>query len=176
MSEPAELAEVFKKEFMERNKPCAADECQIQELIKISSDVFHPIKKWKFKFVDTTQVIKAINSLKNSNMAGPDQIQAQFLKAVKYQVAPILTQLTNMMIASQCYPATLVEGRTIPVYKGKSKAKNNVSSFREVTTVSVLGKVVEKILAAQINENIEATLPINIFGYRPKKATSKAVE
>ena len=62
------------------------------------------------------------------------------------------------------------------MYKGKSKVKNNVSSFREVTTVSVLGKVVEKILAAQINENIAATLPINIFGYRPKKSTSQAVE
>ena len=109
-------------------------------------------------------------------MAGPDQIQAQFLKAIKHQVAPILTQLTNMMIASQCYPAGLVEGRTIPVYKGKSKEKTNLASYREVTTVSVLGKVVEKILAGQINENIEATMPINIFGYRPGRSTSEAVD
>ena len=152
MTEPGELAEVFRNEFIERNKPSAADGCEIQELVKSSSEEFHPSKKWKFKFVDTTQVIKAINALKNSNMAGPDQIQAQFLKAVKYQVAPILTQLTNMMISSQCYPAKLVEGRTIPVYKGKSKVKTNVASYREVTTVSVLGKVVEKILARQINE------------------------
>ena len=34
----------------------------------------------------------------------------------------------------------------------------------------------EKILARQINENIEATMPINIFGYRPGKSTSEAVE
>ena len=88
VTEPGELAEVFRNEFIERNKPCAADKCEIQELVKTSSEEFHPSTKWKFKFVDTTQVIKAINSLKNSNMARPDQFQAQFLKAVKYQVAP----------------------------------------------------------------------------------------
>ena len=109
MTEPGELAEVFRNEFIERNKPCASDGCELQELVKSSSEEFHPTKKWKFKFVDTTQVIKATNALKNSNMAGPDQIQAQLT------VAPILTQLTNMMIASQWYPAKLVEGRTIPV-------------------------------------------------------------
>ena len=84
VTEPGELAGVFRSEFIERNKPCAADECEIQELLKISSEELLPKKRWKFKFVDKTQVINAINTLKNSNMAGPDQIQAQFLKAVKY--------------------------------------------------------------------------------------------
>lgn len=103
--EPRELTQVFRHEFVERNKPCAADSCDIQELVKASSGVFHPSAKWKFKHVSTTEIIKAINGLKNSTMAGPDQIQTSFLKAIKHQVAPILTQLINMLIARQFYPA-----------------------------------------------------------------------
>ena len=64
MTEPSELAQVFRNEFIKRNKPCAAGSSEIQELVIASREEFHPSTKWKFKFVNTTQVIKAINSLK----------------------------------------------------------------------------------------------------------------
>ena len=77
--------------------------------------------------------LKAIGELDVNKLS----TQAAFLKAIKHQVAPILTQLINMTISRQFYPANLVEGRTIPVYKGKNKDKMTACSYREVTTVLV---------------------------------------
>lgn len=123
ITNPMKVAQSFQSEFQERYKPCVADCSEFLETLRASKEVFHQNVRWKFRYASIKKVIKKIDGLKKSTMSGPDQIQTGFLKAIKHQVAPILTQLINMTIFQQFYPASLVEGRRIVVYKEKIQIK-----------------------------------------------------
>ena len=94
-----------------------------------------------------------INSTK-STMSGLNQIQAGFIKAVTHKVGPFLSQLINIIIPCRHYSTEIVKGRTVPVYKNRNEDKLSPDSYREVTTVSIIGKVIEKVIVAQIDEQI----------------------
>ena len=174
-TEHKQLAEMFKKEFMRRNTPERATEHSIPELVSTAKAALQAGKLWSFNFVTPLEVQQVLAALKNTSLAGPDRLQTNFMKAIKMKSSENIAQLFNMMIANSSYPNQLVTGRTIPVYKGKKKDRAKMSSYREVTTVSVLGKVIEKLLLRQLVNRVSGLMPNNIFGYVKGKSTDGAI-
>ena len=170
-----QLAEAFKSEFKRRNTPEKATKNAIPELVSAAKATLQVGKVWRFKFVTPLEVQQVLAALKNTTLAGPDMLQTNFMKAIKRKVAANISQLFNMMIVNSVYPKQLVIGRTIPVYKGKKKDLAKITSYREVTTVSVLGKVIEKLLLSQLANNIGGIMPANVFGYVKGKSTEGAI-
>jgi hypothetical protein len=119
----------------------------IQELISMEQDNPEPIS--------VEEVQKAINSLNTKKAPDVDGITAEHLKNGGILLTAALTQLVNTIMSQRRVPARLKLGLLTPIWK-KKKDKTVPANYRGITVISVVGKVIEKLLKKKIAPAIEA--------------------
>jgi hypothetical protein len=103
-----------------------------------------------FLFETTTvnEVIKIIDSMKPKTSRGVDLMSNKLLKYVKYELAPTITDLINLMIKNGTFPDSLKIAKVIPLFK-----KDNSHYFENYRPISILpsvSKVFERVIYNQI--------------------------
>lgn len=94
------------------------------------------------------ETITLINDLKERKSPGPDMISAKFIKIHYAIFAPLLTDVFNEMISTGNFPECLKVAKVIPIFKsGDPRELNN---YRPISCLSVLDKILEKMLACRI--------------------------
>ncbi len=96
------------------------------------------------------EVQVACRSLRNGKAPGYDLVTYEH---IKYGSSMLYFHLARLFsgILSTCYvPHSFKVGVIIPLHKGKNKPKNNLRSYRGVTLMPVLNKLLEKILWCRI--------------------------
>ena len=124
--------------------------------------------------VDTTEVIKAIDSLKPKTSHGQDRITNRLLKYVKQETAWPLSQIINQTFQSGVFPHSMKIAKVIPLFK--EKEKNLLCNYRPVSVLSSVSKVFEKIMHNQIYEHFNSLniLYPNQYGFRKNHSTEYA--
>jgi len=89
--------------------------------------------------------------------------------------SPIITNLFNMSTSTGIFPNILKTARIIPIYK--SGEKTLTSNYRPISTLSVISKIFEKLMAKQLISFINSfniLVPCQ-FGFRENSSTSDAI-
>ena len=129
--------------------------------------------EFQFSTVTSSTVFTLLSALDVRKSVGPDGISARFLKEVAGVVAEPLSRLFNQSLQSGVFPDEWKRCNVTPVHKGG--AADNPSNFQPISVVPVVAKVLEKIVAAQLNAHLEEHKLLNSHqcAYRQKKSTEQ---
>lgn len=123
--------------------------------------------------VTESDVAEIVQMLK-SDAIGVDGIPLRFIKLILPFLLSPLTHLINHCITSSTFPLLWKEGRITPI--GKTSYPSLPSHYRPISILSCLSKVLEKILAKQINLYLDENdlLSENQSGFRANRSCSTA--
>lgn len=132
-------------------------------------------KLFHFQHITEADIYKIIGSLKNSNAAGPDNIQTNTIKQCITPLGPYITSLINSSLQSGTFPEQLKTNKVIPIDKGGDA--DNMSSFRPISLSSVFSKIIETCVNNQFTSYLEKNELMNQrqYGFRKKSSTSAAL-
>ncbi|CAF2084855.1 unnamed protein product [Rotaria magnacalcarata] len=125
----------------------------------------------KWKQITIEEVKYHIKQLRNSS-AGPDNIHNRCLKNSSELLIQHLTKLFNQILKQGYIPTKWKTANIILIMKPK-KDKQHPSSYRPISLLSCLGKLLEKIIKQRLMLELERRniLPEHQAGFRPGKST-----
>ena len=125
--------------------------------------------------VSVETVINTVTNLSNKNSCGADGISSRFLKDSLPVLAFYLTVIINTSIVTGVVPEKWKYAIVCPLFKQGDN--EDPSSYRPISLLSVLSKVLEKIVADQLYEFLSSN---NLFsqsqhGFRKGLSTQTAL-
>ena len=109
-------------------------------------------------------VKKVIANLDSSKASGPDCIPVVVLKNCEPELSYILAELFNMCLKDSCFPDSWKVSSVVPMFKNvgeRSTAKN----YHPVSLLSVVSKVLEKLVNNRIVDHLEKCGLFSNFQY-----------
>jgi hypothetical protein len=124
--------------------------------------------------VSQDDIFYAINELNTQSSPGFDNITAKQIKIIKFEIADLLCHLTNQIFQSGKYPDLFKRSIVIPI--NKSGKYNDPFDYRGVSMLSILNKIVEKILHKKIFSFVNGNKLLygKQYGFRPNSNTEIA--
>ena len=109
---------------------------------------------FSFDVIPVLTVLSHLNSLDVSKSTGPDGLSARFLKAISNEIAEPLTRLYNDSLRTGIIPSDWKKSHITPVHKGG--AEDDPTNYRPIAVVSIIAKILEKIVATQLSIYFES--------------------
>jgi len=129
----------------------------------------------QFRPLTTNDVISAIRRLPDKSSSA-DPVPTSVLKQIANIIAPFIAELFNCSLRKGLFPAQLKEVFITPVLKKSGLDATNASSYRPISNLSVLSKLLERLVARQVMEYLSlADLPPLQSGSRQAHSTETAV-
>ncbi|MGI4816883.1 MAG: reverse transcriptase family protein [Janthinobacterium lividum] len=119
----------------------------------------------------------AIQSMGKRKAPGLDRITAGILSQALPVLAPALTVLYNSCLRTSVFPSTWKVADVIAVPKGNDKDKSDPKSYRPISLLPVLGKTLEKLVSARLQDHLAKHCPLSVrqFGFMPKRSAEDAI-
>jgi len=105
------------------------------------------------------EVLLMLGSLDVSKSNGPDGISARMLKSTSHSIAPAITKLFNMSIASGKLPKDWKSSLVVPI--PKKDDHSNPSNYHPISFLPVLSKVLERHMSNLLYDHIVVHSPIS---------------
>jgi hypothetical protein len=90
----------------------------------------------------TDKVLKALLDLDVSKASGPDNLSPHVLKNCARQLAPSLSALFNLSMATGTIPEQWKTANVVPIFKSGDKC--DVSNYRPISLLCIVSKVMER--------------------------------
>lgn len=118
------------------------------------------------------KIKEEINSLKNKKAPGNDLITPKMLKELPKKTLVQLTQIYNAILRTQYFPLCWKTAEIILIHK-PGKPENEAASYRPISLLPILSKILEKLILKQLKPIIEdlAIIPNHQFGFREQHST-----
>jgi hypothetical protein len=136
---------------------------------------FHcPFPHVKHQAVTSTEIAKIIQSLKNKDSHGYDEISVRLLKASYPFIISPLTHMCNKMLLSGNSPDRSKYAEVKPLFKNGDKT--DPSNYRPISILTSFSKTFEKIIYRRLYKRIceNNNLTNEQFGFRPQSPTINA--
>ncbi len=121
-----------------------------------------------------TAVRREIRGLRNTGAEGVDHIPVAVLKMGADLLAAPIAHLISLSIRTARVPTGFKKAIVIPVHK-KKKPANNAGSYRPVSLLPAMSKVMEGIIHKQLITHMEGIFPNSQHGFRPGRNTVGAI-
>ena len=133
---------------------------KIQDTFKYTrSQVLHPDKEpptfCSFQAVTETEVLKFIKE-SPSKTCSLDPCPTHIVKQCIDILLPSLTKLVNLSLKNGIFPNPFKQAIVTPLLKKSTLSKEDLKSYRPVSGLSFLSKLVERIVAAQIRSHMDS--------------------
>jgi hypothetical protein len=134
-------------------------------------------KSFSFSFANAGKIARTIKRLGPREAVGIDGIPASILKKGVSLLAAPLAHLVNRSLDEGIVPAGFKVGRVFPVYKGYGKSRSDPASYRPVSILCAMSKIIESIVKDDVERHLAAThaLPGSQFGFRAKRSCTSAL-
>jgi hypothetical protein len=134
-----------------------------------------PLQSMALSPVDIFEVSNVISNLKNSSALGCDGISTNVLKKCKHILSEPISHLCNTSFETGTFPELFKKAIVIPIHK--SGDKSLITNYRPISLLSVLSKVLEKLVNKRLTLYLESNnfLSINQFGFRQKKSSEDSI-
>ena len=121
----------------------------------------------QFKILSTKQVEDIINSMSNKSHPS-DPIPMWLVKSCLPALLPAFQSIINKSFIEGVFPSSLKHAIVRPILKDKDADKELFKSYRPVSTLPFLSKLIEKAANLQLKEhlNINNLFPSHQSGYR----------
>lgn len=125
-------------------------------------------------FPDITEyeVSQAINSSRGVKAPGSDGIQNLVLKMAANHIVPLLTRVFNASLRLQYWPVTWKQATVVVIRKPAKKDYHDPKSYRPISLLKTLSKIMEFILTRRISAIAELHKLFAITHCGGRKATS----
>ena len=106
-----------------------------------------------------------------------DPLPTSMVLALLLELLPILSDIVNKSLQSGGFPEAFKTALVRPSYKKKGLDPDELTSYRPISNLSFLSKLVEKCAAVQLSKHLEANnlLPDVQSAYRPNHSTETAL-
>jgi hypothetical protein len=172
-AEKAELfAEYFEKEVYFEAEDVEPYHCHITHQTNIIRQNMHNnVGQTNWNEITTAEVKMHIKQLRNSS-TGQDNVHNRCLKNYTELLVNHLTRLFNQILVQGYIPKAWKQANIILLLK-PSKDQKSPSSYRPISLLSCLGKLLEKIIKSRLMLEVERRqiLPQHQAGFRSKKST-----
>lgn len=123
-------------------------------------------------YASTVEVGSIIKRLKNSKAPGKDRVHNRLIKKFPPNAILFLTSIINCCLRLSYFPQVWKNAKVIAIKK-PNKPANTPSSYRPISLVSSLSKILERVLLTRINEHLELNniIPDQQHGFRRAKST-----
>ena len=130
-----------------------------------------------FSFASAGKIAKVITSLKNTDALGLDGIPTSVLKKGVEVLASPLAHLVNRSLATGVVPEGFKTGVIIPIHKGKGKSPSDPASYRPVSILPAMSKVLETVVKQDLELHLTKldALPNSQFGFRKGRSCTGAL-
>jgi hypothetical protein len=130
-----------------------------------------------FSFASAGKIAKTILALKNTDALGLDGIPVSVLKKGVEVLASPIAHLINRSLASGVVPSGFKIGCVIPIHKGKGKSTTDPASYRPISILPSLSKVLEAVVKSDLEKHLTAVdaLPNTQFGFRTGRSSTAAI-
>ena len=108
---------------------------------------------FSFSEVSVDTVLRLLSSLNVQKSTGPDGLSARYLKEIAVEIVTPLIHLYNMSLKGGIIPQDWKQSHISPVHKGGNF--DDPSIYRPISVVSVVAKVLEKIVSDQLSLYLE---------------------
>ncbi len=134
-----------------------------------NSELFRP------QPVDVNTVILTIKELENTNTCGSDDITFRFLRDALPVITPHLRCIINTSIVTGVFPTARKHSLVTLIYK--TSAADDPGNYRPISLLSIVSKILEKIIATQLVNFLEYEQLIcsTQHGFRPNFSTVTAL-
>lgn len=129
-----------------------------------------------FSALCVDDVISSVHKLPDKSSA-TDPLPTYIFKQVIDLLAPFVTELFNRSLDSGHFPSTFKEASVTPVLKKQGLNSADASSYRPISNLVVLSKLLERLVAHQLHHYLATAnlLPTVQSGFRPRYSTETAV-
>lgn len=93
--------------------------------------------------------------IKTKRAGGPDEVPGLLLKTVAPAISDYLARIYDDCLRMAYFPALWKRGRLITIPKGTDRKTNDISGWRPLTLLSILGKGMEQVILDRIHKFIE---------------------
>ena len=132
---------------------------------------------FKLKKVDNMDTLKILNELGNTTSSANDRLDALSLKHGAGILHGPITHVINCSISTSKFATKWKIGKLLPLHKGKGLDHQDPKSYRPISLLPVLGKIVERVLQPQILNFMKESgqLNANHHSYRKLHSTVTAM-
>lgn len=106
---------------------------------------------------------------------GADCISGKMVRLLWQNLHPRLLSLANSCMRRAKFPKDWKAAVVVPILKGVGRDIRNPKSYRPVSLLPVLGKIVEKIINVSLRTQIEPRLTGKQYGFTPGRSTLDAI-
>ncbi len=128
-----------------------------------------------FKFPSAGKVREVILSLRNTGALGIDGIGVKALKLGADAIAAPLAHIARLSFDQGIVPTGFKTAIVTPVHKGHGKPTDDVSSYRPVSILPAMSKVLERLVVEPLTSHLSELLPNSQYGFRAKRSTVAAI-
>ena len=123
--------------------------------------------------VSHSDIIQAIQDLKDSKSCGLDGIYAEHLKHWSNLIIPLLSMCFSSLFVHGCLPEAMISVVLVPIVKNKSASICSKSNYRPIALASIVSKVLEKLIYDRIAVYLNTCS--NQFGFKAKHSTDMTI-
>ena len=133
--------------------------------------------EFSFKTITNIDTLKIIKELGNTTSSAHDRIDNLALKHGATILHGPVTHIINLSIKTSKFAMRWKIGKLLPLHKGKGQHPNDPKSYRPISLLPVIGKIIERVLQSQILEFMETSGQLNadIHSYRKHHSTVTAM-
>ncbi len=129
------------------------------------------------KFCTPIEISKILETCKIRKASGPDNVSNRCLKNLPKLVIVFLSRVFNSCFEQSYFPIAWKLAKVIPILK-PGKDSSDPTSYRPISLLSCLGKVLEKLLLDRLIEVEEVNKVIipQQFGFRSQRGTVQQIQ
>ena len=145
------------------------------EYLKDQTNIPLPPERFELQPFTETQVFNAIKDININKSSGLENVKCAVLKEALMVLIPQMKHLFNLSVRSSQFPNAWKNATVVPIPKtGDLKL---VSNYRPISLLPVPGKILERLVAHQLNDFIESNdlFTPSQFGFRKAHSTVQAV-
>ena len=185
ITDPQAMADLQMKVFSEKIEnliselpPPTMDPCSV---LTKSLDDWGAIKDdreiFEFKTITNIDTLKIIKELGNTTSSAHDRLDSLALKHGASILHGPLTHIINTSIKTSKFATRWKIGKLLPLHKGKGLNPSDPKSYRPISLLPVIGKVIERVLQPQILQFMENSgqMNTNHHSYRKQHSTVTAM-
>ncbi len=113
----------------------------------------------------------------NSSTCLLDPIPTHLVKACLPSLCPLITCIVHTSLSSGIVPSSFKIAAITPVLKKPGADSHNLDNFRPISNLPFISKILEKLVAAQVQDHLSNNNLYECFlsGFRPKHSTETAL-
>ena len=174
---PDKFNDFFKSKVDNIYEKIKSDTCFTEEPSIIPDTDEPPSNKLsKFAMVSDQELLTIVKGM-NKKHCDSDPLPTSLVLALLPELLPILSDIVNKSLQSGGFPEAFKTALIRPSYKKKGLDPDELTSYRPISNLSFLSKLVEKCAAVQLSKHLEDNnlLPDVQSAYRPNHSTETAL-